>query len=257
MGWSIFDCAVISMSAQYDDIAEQYRRATESPLRTYVESYTLEQRVGDVRGKSILDLGCGEGFFARRFLQLGAGRVVGVDISPAMIDLAEAHERERPLGIEYICADVKDLGDIGRFDIVVAAYLLHYSRTEHEMGRMCERVVSHLPAAGRFVTLNENPDQAAEAYAGYEQYGFNKTVESPRREGSEITYWMVAGRDLFKFHAWYFCRETYERVLREAGFRTLTWHPMELNQAGIDARGFDYWQEYLTNPPVIGLECRV
>jgi SAM-dependent methyltransferase len=257
MGGSFFEGAIISMSAQYDDIAEQYRQATESPLRTYVESYTLEQRVGDVRGKSILDLGCGEGFFARRFRQLGASRVVGVDISPAMIGLAEAEERDRPLGVEYICADVKDLVDIGQFDIVVAAYLLHYSRTEHELERMCGRIVSHLPVGGRFITLNENPDQTAEAYAGYDQYGFNKTVESPRREGSEITYWMVAGRDLFKFHAWYFSRETYERVLREAGFSTLTWHLPELDKAGIDARGLDYWQEYLANPPVIGLECWV
>ena len=244
------------MSAQYDDIARQYRQATESPLRTFVEAYTLLQLVGDVSGKSILDLGCGEGFFSRRFRQLGARRVVGVDISPAMIDLARSEERENPLGVEYICADVRDTIDSEKFDIVVAAYLLHYSETEHDLQRMCASIVSHLPAGGRFVTLNENPDQAAQAYAGYEQYGFNKTVASPRGEGSRITYWMVSGRELFKFHAWYFCRETYERVLHEVGFSTLTWHPLVLDRAGIEAHGAEYWQEYLANPPVIGLECQ-
>ncbi len=245
------------MSAQYDDIAAQYRQVTESPLRRFIEAYTLEQLVGDVRGKSVLDLGCGEGFFTRRFRQLGARRVVGVDISSAMISLAEAEEREHTLGVEYICADVRDLTDVGEFDIVVAAYLLHYSRTEAEMQQMCTSIVSHLPAGGRFITLNENPDQTAEAYAGYEQYGFNKTVASPRREGSEITYWMVSGRELFKFHAWYFCCQTYERVLHGAGFNTLTWHPLALDKAGIDTHGVEYWQEYLANPPVVGLECKV
>lgn len=256
MGRSFFKGAVIPLSAQYDDIAEQYRRATESPLRKFIEAYTLERLVGDVRGKSVLDLGCGEGYFARRFRELGAERVVGVDISPAMISLAKARERENPLGVAYICADVADLSAVGEFDIVAAAYLLHYSRTEQEMRRMCENIFRHLPAGGRFVTLNENPDQSAEAYSGYEQYGFNKTVVSPRSEGAEITYWMVSGRELFKFHAHYFCRETYERVLHETGFNALTWHPLSLDQAGIDEYGHDFWQEYLGNPPVIGLECR-
>jgi SAM-dependent methyltransferase len=245
------------MSAQYNEIAEQYRQTTRSPLRTYIEAYTLLRLVGDVRGKSVLDLACGEGFFSRRLRQLGAKRVVGVDISPAMIDLARSQELENPLGVEYICADVKNLTNLEVFDVVVAAYLLHYSKTAHEMQQMCASIVSHLPVGGRFVTLNENPDQASEAYAGYEQYGFNKTVASPRREGSEITYWMVSGRELFKFHAWYFCRETYERELGEAGFSEVTWHPLVLDPAGVEAQGAEYWQEYLSNPPVIGLECRV
>jgi ubiquinone/menaquinone biosynthesis C-methylase UbiE len=244
------------MSAQYDDIAEQYRRTTESPLRRFVEAYTLLRLIGDVRGKSVLDLGCGEGFFARRFMELGATRVVGVDISPAMIELAQAEERENPQGIDYICADVRNLTDVGDFDIVAAAYLLHYSKTEGEMQQMCASIARHLSAGGRFVTLNENPDQAAAAYAGYEQYGFNKTVVCPRREGSEITYWMVSGRELFKFHAWYFNRDTYERVLRGAGFSELNWHPLALDPAGVEARGEEYWQEYLANPPVVGLDCR-
>jgi SAM-dependent methyltransferase len=249
------------MSAQYDDIAEQYRQTTASPLRRFIESYTLLRLVGDVRGRSVLDLGCGEGFFSRRFIQLGARRVVGVDISPAMIELARSREREDPLGVEYICADVKDLAGelsgIERFDIVAAAYLLHYSTTEQELQQMCASIVRHLPTGGRFVTLNENPNQPADAYAGYEQYGFNKTVVSPRHEGSEITYWMVSGRELFSFHAWHFERETYERVLCAAGFSEFSWHPLMLDAAGVEAHGEDYWQEYLTNPPVIGLECRV
>ena len=245
------------MRAQYDEIAEQYRHSTESPIRTYIESYSLLRLVGDVRGKSVLDLGCGDGFYTRRLKALGATRVVGVDISSAMIGLAEAEERENPCGLEYRCADVQELDVRGRFDIVVAAYLLHYAQTEAEMRRMCERIVAHLPAGGRFVTLNENPEQAAERYAGYTQYGFDKTVENPRREGSMITYSMASGRKLFSFHAYFYGRETYERVLRAAGFRELIWHPLVLDDKGIEAFGADYWREYLANPPVTGLVGRV
>jgi len=179
------------MSTQYDGIAEQYRRSKESPLRVYVEMFTFLGLVGDVRGKNVLDLACGEGFYTRRFKEFGAARVVGVDVSPAMIALAEEQEHNKPLGLEYVCADVRHLDDLGEFDIVVAAYLLHYAKTEHEMQRMTRNIVRHLPAGGRFVTLNENPEQPVDQYGGYEQYGFNKTVQQPRQDGSEITYWMV------------------------------------------------------------------
>lgn len=245
------------MSAQYDDIAEHYRRSKVSPLRTHVEAYTFEQMIGDVRGKRVLDLACGEGFYSRRLRALGADRVVGVDISAQMIDLAEQQEREDPLGIDYVCADVCELGDLGRFDIVVAAYLLHYAPDAHDLERMCRTIRRHLPEGGRFVTLNENPDQLPEHYTGYEQYGFNKTLEGPCADGSAITYWMIAGRELFKFHAVYFTRETYEAVFARAGFTDVKWRSPMLDPAGGAEYGADYWREYMDNPPMVGLECRV
>jgi SAM-dependent methyltransferase len=245
------------MSAQYDTIADQYRLSIASPLRTYVEAYSLQRMAGDVSGKSVLDLACGEGFYTRRFRELGANRVVGVDISPAMIEIAEAQERANPLGLEYVCADVETLDGLGEFDIVVAGYLLHYAPSEQAMSRMCERIFGHLRPGGRFVALNENPAQPSERYAGFAQYGFNKTVEQPRQEGSKITYWMVSGREMFTFHAHYFAADTYERALSGAGFRDIEWRPIELDNAGIAECGADYWREYMENPPVTGLEARV
>jgi len=245
------------MTAQYDAIAEKYQRTKESPLRTYVEAHTFMNLIGDLGGKRVLDLACGEGFYTRQLKALGASRVVGVDVSRQMIALANEQERQAPTGVEYVCADAEELPHQGEFDIVVAAYLLHYASSEQSMLRMCRTIGDHLAAGGRFVTLNENPDQSVEQYSGYAQYGFNKTVEEPRRDGSEITYWMVAGRELFKFHARYFTRDTYERVLTAAGFRDLRWQAVTLADGGIVAHGPDYWQEYLANPPIIGLECRL
>ena len=244
------------MTSQYDAIAEQYRRSKSSPLRTCIEAYTFLTLIGDIRGMRVLDLACGEGFYSRRLQALGAASVVGVDISAAMIRLAEQQERDDPQGIEYICADVSELDDLGRFDMVVAAYLLHYAPTVADLARMCRNVRRHLPDGGRFVTLNENPDQAVEDYRGYEQYGFNKTADKPRTDSSRITYFMVAGRELFEFHAHHFARQTYERTLTDAGFEQIIWHPLALDPAGVDAQGAAYWQEYLANPPIIGLECR-
>jgi 2-polyprenyl-3-methyl-5-hydroxy-6-metoxy-1,4-benzoquinol methylase len=82
-----------SMSAQYDAIAEQYRRTKASPLRTFIEAHTFLKLIGRVDGKRVLDLACGDGFYSRRLKELGAARVVGLDISRQMIELALAQER--------------------------------------------------------------------------------------------------------------------------------------------------------------------
>lgn len=247
------------MHAQYDKIAEQYRRSKESPIRRYIEAHTFMGLIGDVSGLRVLDLACGEGFYSRRLKAAGAEHAVGVDISSAMIELAQTREREEPLGIEYLCADVGaiDRGDVaGPFDLVTAAYLLHYAPDEAALARMCTNIVAALPPGGRFVALNENPDQELEQFRGYDQYGFNKTADGPLRDGATITYWMIAGRDMFRIHAHWFSRDTYERVLRAAGFVDVRWHPLQLDAAGIAAHGNDYWREYIENPPIVGLECR-
>jgi 2-polyprenyl-3-methyl-5-hydroxy-6-metoxy-1,4-benzoquinol methylase len=58
------------------------------------ESYTFFRMVGALAGQRVLDLACGFGFYTRLLKQRGAAQVLGVDLSPEMIRLAnrEAHE---------------------------------------------------------------------------------------------------------------------------------------------------------------------
>ena len=51
---------------------------------------TLE-RLEPLAGKSVLDVGCGSGRYCIAYAGRGAGRVVGVDFAPAMIELAREH----------------------------------------------------------------------------------------------------------------------------------------------------------------------
>ena len=53
------------MSTDYDAVAEEYKRSKLAPWRTYLERYSLLNLLGEVRGKSVLDLACGEGFYSR------------------------------------------------------------------------------------------------------------------------------------------------------------------------------------------------
>jgi ubiquinone/menaquinone biosynthesis C-methylase UbiE len=243
------------MSAQYDSIAREYQATKESPLRQYVEAFSFFSMLGEVRGQEVLDLACGEGFYTRLIAGAGARRVVGVDISAAMIGLAEELESQQPLGIEYHCADVAVMPDLGRFDVVSAAYLLHYAAEGNALQSMCDRIATQLKPGGRFVCINENPDQAFAAFAGYTQYGFNKSAVVPQQDGAKLTYAMVSGRQMIRFDVFYYARATYEAALYKAGFSEVSWVSLQLDPAGAEQHGTAYFDEYMDNPPVTGLVC--
>jgi len=245
------------MNAQYDGMAEAYQRTKASPLRQYVEAYSFMNCVGDVSGMRVLDLACGDGFYARALRAAGAAQVTAVDISADMIALARSAEAATPLGIEYVCADVGTLDALGEFDLVTAAYLLHYAPTRAELQTMCAAIARQLVPGGRLVSINENPDQPGADYPAYTQYGFNKQFALPREAGSAIHYSMVSGRELVRFTAHYYSRHDYEHALRKAGFEALQWRQLGCDPDVPAAIGPAYFRPYLDNPPVLLLDCRL
>lgn len=81
--------------------------------------------VGDLAGKDVLDAGCGEGYNTRIFARRG-GRMIGVDLSPRMIERAREEERREPLGIRYEVTSYSDLGAFAddSFDACVSTMAL-------------------------------------------------------------------------------------------------------------------------------------
>jgi 2-polyprenyl-3-methyl-5-hydroxy-6-metoxy-1,4-benzoquinol methylase len=152
------------MTAVYDKFAKQYKASKrlpfrELPFREYIEWYSYNKLLGDVSQKSVLDLACGEGYYTRRIKRKGAGTVVGVDISEKMIRLAKQQEQNHPLEIDYLLGDVMALANIGKFDLVVASYLLNYAQTKEQLLKMFQTIAANLKSGNRFVGINNNPDQ--------------------------------------------------------------------------------------------------
>ena len=81
--------------------------------------------MGDVKGKRILDLGCGEGGYSRELAKRGA-RLVSVDCSKKSIEYAVKLSKEEELKIEHYVRNSNDLFDIDSetFDIVLCSLML-------------------------------------------------------------------------------------------------------------------------------------
>jgi ubiquinone/menaquinone biosynthesis C-methylase UbiE len=111
--------------------------------------------IGNVRGKDVLDLCCGEGCNARILARKGA-RVVGVDFSQEMIALAEQKEKTDKLGIRYLVSDAADLKELEseRFDVVTCFMALmdieHYEDAISQVARVLKK-------NGRFVFSITHP----------------------------------------------------------------------------------------------------
>jgi SAM-dependent methyltransferase len=98
-------------------------------------------------GDTLLDIGCGTGYFTRRFASEGFD-VTGVDPDPRMLEFASAH---RTAAESYVLADARSLPfPDGAFDLCVSVTALCFIREESralaEMQRVARRRFCCRPA---------------------------------------------------------------------------------------------------------------
>jgi ubiquinone/menaquinone biosynthesis C-methylase UbiE len=216
----------VAQPQQYDSIAFQYKEAKQHSWRKSVEEYTAFHLLGDVAGKSVLDLACGEGHYARMVKNKGATRVVGVDISSKMIELAEEEEKKNPLGIEYLVADVAALPDVGQFDVIVSAYLLTYANSLDVARKFWEAIYRSLKPGGKVVIVHFNMEQDEKYYKNFEPFGLRIDASKKKAEGDPITLiFKNPDNSEFSFDICYLKHTTQELAQRQAGFaKPAEWH---------------------------------
>jgi SAM-dependent methyltransferase len=208
--------------------------------------------MGDVRGRSVLDLACGDGIYARMLADRGASRVHGVDLSGGMIELAQRAESARPRGITYSVSDAAEVRGLGEFDVVMAAYLFNYAQDRAQLRRMAESAFRNLRPGGRLCGVNDNPRTAPSRYRYYPEFSFLRYIEKPQREGSSIT-WSIqpATGDACIFDNFWIPPATYREVFEEIGFADFRFVDAHV-APGADPAPF---RDFLEDCPICGISA--
>ena len=85
----------------------------------------VEKLLGDVRGKKLLDAGCGEGYLARYYAKKGA-EVTAIDLSQRLIEMSEQLTEEEAIKIDYRVDNVCYIESVpnDEFDVILSNLVL-------------------------------------------------------------------------------------------------------------------------------------
>jgi SAM-dependent methyltransferase len=174
----------------------QFLEDTRRFMLTEGKVHFMYQHLGVIRDQTILDVGCGTGYFSRQIARYtdGTGRVIGLDIDPKLLDAARRLCRERELfNLEFVEGDALQLQyPEGTFDITLCHLLLCILPEPHaalaEMVRVTRlggRVAAVEPCVGamgayyaghQHLTDLLNRTRRAVNTAEWELYGIDQSI---------------------------------------------------------------------------------
>ncbi len=187
----------------YDNDAffEDFRnsRSHEANFNDCIETPILFAMLPDLRGKTILDIGCGMGQHAKRFADMGAESVLGIDLSAKMLEYAKAHNSAE--NIVYRRMAMEDIGAIDRqFDLVTSSLVFDYAE---DFGGLMRKIHGLMKDGAEFVFSMSHPIVTAWDGA-YDRYTRTETGErlyanlrNYCREGLRKVDWVVNGYECY------------------------------------------------------------
>ena len=135
-----------------------------NPLRVaYID------RIANLEGKKVIDIGCGGGILSESMVQRGA-QVTGIDLGAAPLKIAKLHGLESGFKVDYhkISAEQMAQEQPASFDVVTCMEMLEHVPDPSSIIRACATLVK---PGGRvfFSTINRNPKSYVFAILGAEQ----------------------------------------------------------------------------------------
>ncbi|WP_161980271.1 class I SAM-dependent methyltransferase [Streptococcus sp. S784/96/1] len=138
-----------------DTFFEGYQaiRKNERNANNLFEIPALFSLLPDLKGKTILDLGCGFGVHCRKFAEAGANHVLGIDISEKMLAVAETENSHT--NITYLNLPMEDIDQLeGNFDLVISSLAFHYVK---DFSDLITKIYDRLNDNGSLVFSQEHP----------------------------------------------------------------------------------------------------
>ena len=119
----------VQAASAYEAMAETYAadREDQAPWNSLYERPGIVSMLPDLKGKRVLDVGCGTGPISAWAASRGA-EVVGFDLTAAMVRLAETRGLDRASFRVADLAQPLDFLDDDSFDVAVGSLVMHYLR---------------------------------------------------------------------------------------------------------------------------------
>ncbi len=113
--------------------------------------------IGVVKGKNILDVGCGRGHISFYLAKKGAN-IIGIDLSANLIDQCKYMAEKLELNLEFkvMNAQIPDFED-GKFDIIVGSRAIHHLPDLDLFFRECKRLLKKKGYIVFIEPLKKNP----------------------------------------------------------------------------------------------------
>lgn len=181
---------------------EGYRelRSRELNSNTMLEQPAMRELLPELSEKSVLDLGCGCGNNCREFIDAGAKRVVGVDISEKMLSVAKAESDNEK--IEYINMSMTDISKVNeKFDFIYSSLAFHYIK---DFEKLCKDMYDLLNNNGCLLFSQEHPLTTAtkgdNGHYNKDENGVkvSYTFSNYSEPGERQVHWYVDG--VIKYH---------------------------------------------------------
>ena len=125
-------------------------------------------RRSSLRGKTVVDIGCGGGILAESMALKGAD-VLGIDMGTAPLSVASLHKLESGAELDYQQITAEELADknAGKYDVVTCMEMLEHVPDPSSVIAACSRLVK--PGGHVFFsTINRNPKSYLFAIVGAE-----------------------------------------------------------------------------------------
>ena len=187
----------------------------------------LKKALGDLRGKQILDYGCGAGKITRPLKLFHGAEVQGIDPSDNMIQ--EARKADPDGRYELLTGDFPWPDDT--LDGAMSNWVFVDIGSLEEMDTAAREIYRVLKPGGPFVMLVNNEEYIGKRTSTYQNGKPGKTY-NPSDE-IMVTYFIKENESI-EFKDYYWPIETYCSVMERAGFREVTSYVPELNPRTIE-----------------------
>lgn len=139
----------------YNKVAEKYSDSMSEEGDFYHKNFidpALYSMVGNPMGKTIYDIGCGNGYMARYFAKKGA-KVYASDISAKLVNIAK--KKSKDLKIAYSVHEAIDFSkyENNMFDVVTMNMVIHYIK---DLNKLFDGVSRVLNKNGEFIFSNNH-----------------------------------------------------------------------------------------------------